>query len=81
MHAGAFHEGVLGLQVTIVTINHKMEDAHWVEYGIGAGTLAIGVAPGMNPSTDGCSVALEVDDFDKAVSELHSGDNLQFRAP
>ena len=65
--ARAFYEGVLGLKVTM---DHKMEGGHWVEYDIGAGTLAIGVAPGMNPSRDGCSVALEVDDFDKAMSEL-----------
>jgi catechol 2,3-dioxygenase-like lactoylglutathione lyase family enzyme len=67
--ARAFYEGILGLKATM---DHKMEGAHWVEYDIGSGTLAIGVAPGMNPSTDGCSVALEVDDFYKAVSELES---------
>jgi catechol 2,3-dioxygenase-like lactoylglutathione lyase family enzyme len=75
--ARAFYEGILGLQVTM---NHQMEGGgHWVEYEIGTGTLAIGVAPGMNPSSDGCSVALEVDDFDKAVSELQSaGVSFQF---
>ena len=67
--ARAFYEGILGLKVTM---DHKLEGAHWVEYDIGTGTLAIGVAPGMNPSIDGCSVALEVDDFDKAVSELQA---------
>lgn len=71
-----FYEGVLGLKVTM---DHEMEGAHWVEYEIGAGTLAIGFAPGMNPSQDGCSVALEVDDFDKAVSELReAGVPFQF---
>jgi len=65
--ARTFYEGILGLTVTM---DHKMEEGHWVEYDIGAGTLAIGVAPGMSPSKDGCSVALEVDDFDKAISEL-----------
>jgi len=67
--ARAFYEGILGLKVTM---NHQMEGGHWVEYDIGSGTLAIGVAPGMNPSSDGCSVALEVDDFDKAVAELRA---------
>ena len=43
-----------------------------MEYDIGAGTLAIGVAPGMNPSSDGCSVSLEVDDFDAAITELRA---------
>jgi predicted enzyme related to lactoylglutathione lyase len=65
--ARTFYEGILGLTVTM---DHKMEGAHWVEYDIGSGTLAIGSAPGMEPSRDGCSVALEVDDFDKAIEEL-----------
>lgn len=74
--ARKFYEGVLGL---VATADHKMEGAHWVEYDIGAGTLAIGVAPGMLPSRDGCSVALEVDDFDKAVAELQAaGVEIQF---
>lgn len=73
--ARSFYEGVLGLKATM---DHKMEGAHWVEYDIGAGTLAIGVAPGMTPSSDGCSVALEVDDFDKAVSELKEA-KVEFR--
>ena len=65
--ARAFYEGVLGL---VVTMDHQMEGGHWVEYDIGAGTLAIGVAPGMNPSKEGCSVGLEVEDFDAAITEL-----------
>ena len=66
--ARTFYEGILGLTVTM---DHKLEGgAHWVEYDIGSGTLAIGLAPGMEPSRDGCSVALEVDDFDKAIEEL-----------
>lgn len=67
--ARAFYEGILGLTVTM---DHQMDGAHWVEYDIGAGTLAIGVAPGMSPSADGCSVALEVEDFDKSVAELQA---------
>lgn len=67
--ARAFYEGILGLTATM---DHEMEGGHWVEYDIGAGTLAIGVAPGMAPSRDGCSVALEVADFDGAVAELQA---------
>ena len=67
--ARAFYEGVLGLTVTM---DHALENGHWVEYDIGSGTLAIGVAPGMNPSSDGCSVSLEVDDFDSAITELRA---------
>ena len=65
--ARAFYEGVLGLTATM---DLQTEGDHWVEYDIGAGTLAIANAPGIRPSLDGCSVALEVDDFDTAVSEL-----------
>jgi catechol 2,3-dioxygenase-like lactoylglutathione lyase family enzyme len=65
--ARAFYEGVLGLTATM---DIQTEGDHWVEYDIGAGTLAIANAPGISPSLDGCSVALEVDDFDKAVAEL-----------
>jgi catechol 2,3-dioxygenase-like lactoylglutathione lyase family enzyme len=67
--ARVFYEGVLGLQPTM---DHKMEGGHWVEYDLGAGTLAIGVAPGLSPSREGCSVALEVEDFDGAVAELQA---------
>lgn len=65
--ARSFYEGILGLSATM---DHKMEEGHWVEYDIGEGTLAIGVAPGMTPSSDGCSVSLEVEDFDQSISEL-----------
>ena len=65
--ARKFYEGLLGL---VATMDHKMEGAHWVEYDIGAGTLAIGVAPGWNPSREGCSVSLEMEDFAAAVGEL-----------
>lgn len=65
--ARLFYEGVLGLEATM---DHEMEGGHWVEYDIGAGTIALGMAPGMEPSRDGCSAALEVDDFDQAIEEL-----------
>ncbi|MBC2600609.1 VOC family protein [Puniceicoccus vermicola] len=63
----AFYEGVLGLTVTM---DSETEGAHWVEFDIGSGTLAIGRAPGMVPSENGGSVGLEVDDFDAAIAEL-----------
>ena len=70
----AFYEGILGLKVTM---DHEMDGCHWVEFDIGEGTLAIGIAPGMDPSPDGCSVALEVDDFEAAVAELNEA-NVEF---
>lgn len=72
--ARTFYEGILGLEATM---DHKLEHGHWVEYDIGSSTLAIGVAPGMNPSSDGCSVALEVEDFEAAIAELRAA-NVQF---
>lgn len=65
--AQAFYEGVLGLKATA---NYKGDGMHWVEYDIGAGTLALGMAPTMKPSTTGCSVSLEVVDFNQAITEL-----------
>jgi predicted enzyme related to lactoylglutathione lyase len=66
--AKAFYEGVLGLQPTK---DYSMgSSAHWIEYDIGPGTLALGKFEDGRPSPDGCTVALEVDDFDAAVAGL-----------
>jgi predicted enzyme related to lactoylglutathione lyase len=66
--AREFYEGVLGLKATQ---DHQMQSGgHWVEYDIGSGTLGIGQAEGWKPSGDGCTVALEVEDFDAAVASL-----------
>ena len=63
--ARAFYEGVLGLKPATV-----IEDK-WVEYEFGPYALAIGCAPGMfEPNPDGCSAALEVEDFDAAIKHL-----------
>jgi predicted enzyme related to lactoylglutathione lyase len=66
--ARAFYEGVLGLRTTSEA--NLGDQGHWIEYDIGPGTLGIGKAPDWRPSSDGCVVALEVDDFDRAVSGL-----------
>jgi predicted enzyme related to lactoylglutathione lyase len=63
----AFYEGVLELKPTQVTEKPGMT---WIEYDIGATTLCIGIAPGWTPSTEGGNVALEVDDFEKAIATL-----------
>ncbi len=65
--AKAFYEGILGLECTL---DHETQGGHWVEYDIGPGTLSIGKAPGWKSSSDGCSVGLEVDCFETAISEL-----------
>ena len=71
VRAKAFYEGVLGLTCTM---DHKFEDnkGHWVEYNIGAGTLSLGQYDGFKPTSDGCTVGLEVEDFDAAVKAVQS---------
>ncbi|HEV7869120.1 MAG TPA: VOC family protein [Chthoniobacteraceae bacterium] len=65
--ARAFYEGVLGLEAAMV---HDSEHGSWVEYEIGPHTLSLGRADAFKPSPDGCSAALEVEDFDSAIAEL-----------
>jgi len=68
--ARSFYEGTLNL-----TLSYKVGapgGMEWVEYDIGHGTLSLGCAPGWNPSSDGCCVALEVEDFDSAIAHLKS---------
>jgi predicted enzyme related to lactoylglutathione lyase len=68
--ARAFYEGVLGLKATM---DHDMgESGHWVEYDIGAGTLSLGRYPGWEPTSQGCTVALEVENFDEAITKLRA---------
>ena len=73
--ARRFYEGVLNLKPAKAIDTPK---GQWVEYEIGAQTLALGCAPGFNPSADGCSVALEVDAFDDAVGHLRAN-GVKFR--
>ena len=73
--ARKFYEDVLGLKPTTV---HDSEHGKWVEYEFGPHALAIGSSPMFKPSPDGCSVALEVEDFDAAVAHLRAH-NVKFR--
>jgi predicted enzyme related to lactoylglutathione lyase len=73
--ARKFYEETLGLKPTTVA---NSDFGKWVEYEIGPHTLAIGSADGWKPSPDGCSVALEVEDFDVAVAHLRAH-NAKFR--
>ena len=69
--ARKFYEGVLGLKATY----HAGEPGgmEWTEYDIANGTLSIGAgAPNWKPRADGCSVGLEVEDFDAAITELRA---------
>ena len=63
--ARAFYEGALGLTETA-----NWED-QWIEYDIGNGTLAITKADETHRSgLHGPSIALEVTDFDQALTSL-----------
>jgi predicted enzyme related to lactoylglutathione lyase len=74
--ARAFYEGVLNLKAGTIT---ETPNGQWVEYELGPHTLALGCAPGFNPSPDGCAVALEVTDFDEALAHLQThGVKLRF---
>jgi len=66
--ARAFYEGVLGLKATVDM--DMGEKGHWIEYDIGTGTLGLGKYAGWKPTPDGCTVGLEVEDFDAAVDVI-----------
>jgi predicted enzyme related to lactoylglutathione lyase len=64
--ARAFYEGVLKLKPS-----GEFAEGVWIEYEIGPNTLAIGsVGDQWKPSSDGTSVAIEVEDFAEAIKSL-----------
>ncbi len=74
--ARKFYEGVLGLKSTM--IYGAPGGMQWGEYDIGSGTISIGCSPQFKPSSDGCSVALEVGDFEASIAHLRSH-NVAFK--
>jgi predicted enzyme related to lactoylglutathione lyase len=74
--ARKFYEEILGLKNTMAF--GEPGGMQWTEYEIGSGTLALGAgAPDWKPRADGCSVGLEVADFDAAVADLRAH-NVKF---
>jgi predicted enzyme related to lactoylglutathione lyase len=66
--ARAFYEDALRLKPTKV---FEQEGHFWIEYDVGASTLAISdMTPDWKPGTGGPSVAFEVADFDEAIRHL-----------
>ena len=64
--ARGFYEDVLKLKPS-----QEFSDGVWIEYELGGDTLAIGsVGDQWRPSPEGTSVAIEVEDFEAAVSDL-----------
>ena len=63
--ARGFYENVLGLKTADTWLHDN--GTGWIEYDIGAGTLAsTNGAPEWKPSSDGPGIALEVEDVEKA---------------
>jgi len=70
-----FYEGTLGLKPA-----GEYAAGVWVEYEIGDDTIAIGsVGDQWKPSSDGTSVAIEVEDFEAAMKSLKEN-NARFAA-
>ena len=73
VRARAFYEGLLKLEPSRIFEN---PNGHWIEYDLGSSTFAISnmFKEEWKPSSDGPSVAFEVDDFDSAIGDLRAGD-------
>jgi len=71
--AREFYEGVLGLEQCRM-FGSTGGSFEWVEYDIGAGTLALILGDGKDwqPSPLGTASALEVDDFEAFVKKIKS---------
>jgi predicted enzyme related to lactoylglutathione lyase len=70
--ARGFYEGMLGLKATHTWV--KDDTYGMVEYDIGPGTLAIGAGAGggTGGNEHGTIIAIEVEDFDGAISTLRA---------
>ena len=72
-----FYEGVLGLKPTMIV--GESGGMQFTEYDIAGGTLALGAgALDFKPTASGCSVGLEVEDFDAAIAHLKAS-GVQFK--
>lgn len=64
--ARAFYEGVLGLEVSDI-----MAEGKFIEYAVGPDTLSLAaMGEQWTPSDQGTCAALEVEDFDAAITKL-----------
>ena len=69
--ARKFYEGVLGLKPSYRV--GEPGGMQWTEYDIASGTLSLGCgAPDWTPREDGCSVGLEVENFENAIAHLRA---------
>jgi predicted enzyme related to lactoylglutathione lyase len=68
----AFSRDVIGLPLSFAM--PAGDGPHWAEFEIGGAALCIGKTPDWKPSSDGCTVALEVEDFEGAIAKLRAAD-------
>src|SRR5438552_16648988 len=70
--AREFYEGFLGLEVS-----GEMMSGKWIEYAVGTDTLAIAnVGDQRMPSDQGTGAALEVENFDDAITHLRKANDV-----
>ena len=75
--AREFYEGFLGLEVSDEMMNGK-----WIEYAVGTDTLAIAnVGDQWMPSDQGTGAALEVENFDDAITHLRKANAVLAAEP
>lgn len=67
-----FYQEVIGLKLSFAM--PECDGPRWAEFEVGDAALCIGRTPDWKPSPDGCTVALEVDDFDSAIAKLREAD-------
>jgi predicted enzyme related to lactoylglutathione lyase len=65
--ARGFYEGVLGLKAES---SMDFPDGFWIEYAVGSATLALSNFWQPASTPNGPTAAMEVEDFDQAVTEL-----------
>jgi predicted enzyme related to lactoylglutathione lyase len=72
-----FYAGVLGLTESFIVEFDEGNSQFWLEYNIGEGCLALSNSRPPTGSPGGPTMALEVDDLDKAMEELNAaGDHV-----
>jgi predicted enzyme related to lactoylglutathione lyase len=63
-----FYQNTLGLKLAFAM--PPCDGPRWAEFDVGGAALSIGKTPDWKPSPDGCTVAIEVEDFDAAIAAL-----------
>lgn len=73
VRARAFYEEILGFTPSTPT-EQDGQPVPFLEYEVGPHTLVLGCHPSQTPSTNGPSLALEVEDYDHTIIHLKNHD-------